>query len=52
VHKTKNDLSEPVRMKAVAMLKEHLAQAIGLMLRAKQSEGFPGYAPTGGRRAR
>jgi starvation-inducible DNA-binding protein len=37
MHKTKNDLAEPVRAKAVAMLNEHLAQAIDLMLRAKQA---------------
>ena len=37
MHKTKNDLSEPVRVKAIAVLNEHLAQAIDLMLRSKQA---------------
>jgi starvation-inducible DNA-binding protein len=37
MHKTKNDLSESTRVKAISLLNEHLAQAIDLMLRAKQA---------------
>lgn len=37
MHKTKNDLPESIRVKAIALLNEHLAQSIDLMLRSKQA---------------
>lgn len=37
LHRTKNDLAESVRMKSIALLNDHLAQAIDLLLRSKQA---------------
>jgi starvation-inducible DNA-binding protein len=37
MHKTKNDLPEPVRVKMIALLNEELANALDLVFRCKQA---------------